>query len=236
MEAGGSSSSAVVPSPSLEFRLLGPLEVRRGSDQVPLGGGRPRALLALLLVHRGEAVSTDRIVDELWGESPPPSARHMVEVYVSGLRRELGKSRILREPPGYRVRLEPEELDVDPLRAPDAPRGARRSPPARPSMRRPASARRSSSGEAPRWPTSPTSRSPRSRRAGSRSSSSMPRRSGSTRSSRSATRPGSSRGWRSTSRGRPCGSAATGSSCSRSPRPAARPTPSPPTSRRGGGS
>ena len=112
MEAVVSSSSAVVPSPSLEFRLLGPLEVRRGSDQVSLGGGRPRALLALLLVHRGEAVSTDRIVDELWGESPPRSARHMVEVYVSGLRRELGKSRILREPPGYRVRLEPEELDV----------------------------------------------------------------------------------------------------------------------------
>src|SRR5512134_1089302 len=112
MEAGGSSSSTAQPPPSLEFRILGPLEVRRGRDQIPLGGGRPRALLALLLVHRGEAVSVDRIVDELWGESPPRSARHMVEVYVSALRKELGWDRLLRAPPGYRLQLDPEELDA----------------------------------------------------------------------------------------------------------------------------
>ncbi|HXV94921.1 MAG TPA: BTAD domain-containing putative transcriptional regulator, partial [Gaiellaceae bacterium] len=112
MEAGGSSSSTAQPPPSLEFRILGPLEVRRGRDQIPLGGGRPRALLALLLVHRSEAVSVDRIVDDLWGESPPRSARHMVEVYVSSLRKELGRDRLLRAPPGYRLQLDPEELDA----------------------------------------------------------------------------------------------------------------------------
>ncbi|HXV32852.1 MAG TPA: BTAD domain-containing putative transcriptional regulator [Gaiellaceae bacterium] len=112
MEARGSSSSAGAAPAPLELRILGPLEVRNGREPLTLGGGRPRALLALLLVHRGVPVSTDRIVDELWGESPPRSARHMVEVYVSSLRKGLGKDRILRAASGYRIRLEPEELDA----------------------------------------------------------------------------------------------------------------------------
>jgi DNA-binding SARP family transcriptional activator len=111
MEAGRSSSAAD-ELPSLEFRLLGPLEVRSGRNQLPLGGGRPRALLAFLLVHRGETVTIDRIVDGLWGESPPPTARHMVEVYVSNLRGALGKERFVREAVGYSLLIDPDELDA----------------------------------------------------------------------------------------------------------------------------
>ena len=60
----------------MEFRQLGPLEVR-GDDgaEVSLGGARPRALLALLLLHPNQAVSTDRLIDGIWGDAPPASAR-----------------------------------------------------------------------------------------------------------------------------------------------------------------
>ena len=76
----------------LEFRLLGPLEVRRGGEPLALGGARPRALLACLLLGRGRVLSVDELVDALWGESPPQTARHMVAVYVSKLRRLLGRA------------------------------------------------------------------------------------------------------------------------------------------------
>ena len=68
----------------MEFRLLGPLEVV-GDDGVPvaLGGPRPRALLARLLLEPNRAVSNDRLIDALWGESPPPSAHNAVQVPMS---------------------------------------------------------------------------------------------------------------------------------------------------------
>ena len=74
----------------LEFRLLGPLEVWRGGQQVALRGAKQRALLAMLLLHAGEAVSTDRLIDALWGERPPASAAN---AHVATLRRALDPDR-----------------------------------------------------------------------------------------------------------------------------------------------
>jgi DNA-binding SARP family transcriptional activator len=97
---------------SLEICLLGPLELSRGSQPLRLGGAHARALLALLSLHRGTVVSVDRIVDGLWGESPPPTARHMVEVYVSKLRKLLGADVVATRPPGYLLAVDPESVDI----------------------------------------------------------------------------------------------------------------------------
>ena len=69
-------------------------------------------MLALLLLHRGEVVSLDRLVDELWGERAPASATKTVQVYVSRLRKVLGASVIVTEGRGYRLAVEPEQVDV----------------------------------------------------------------------------------------------------------------------------
>jgi predicted ATPase/class 3 adenylate cyclase len=100
----------------MEFRILGSLEVRSGDRVLPLRGGRHRALLAVLLLHPNEVVSSDRLVDELWGEQPPPSARQMVKGYVSDLRRDLEADGegccIVTRAPGYVAELERTQLDA----------------------------------------------------------------------------------------------------------------------------
>ncbi len=98
----------------MEFRLLGPLEVI-GDDglPVPLGGPRPRALLAQLLLEPNVPVSTDRLIDGIWGESPPASAQNALQVHVHALRNSLGADRIVTRAPGYLARIEPGELDVE---------------------------------------------------------------------------------------------------------------------------
>ncbi len=98
----------------MDFRLLGPVEVLGDAGEpLALGGKRPRTLLALLLLHPNEAVSTDRLIDAVWGESPPASARSALQVHVHALRRALGSDRIVTRAPGYLVRVEQGELDVD---------------------------------------------------------------------------------------------------------------------------
>ena len=77
----------------MEFRILGPLEVEEDGRQVPLGGEKQRALLALLLLSRGRPVSTDRLIDEVWSGEPPATAVKSVQVYVTRLRRALGDGR-----------------------------------------------------------------------------------------------------------------------------------------------
>ena len=93
---------------------MGPLEVL-GEDGMPvaLGGPRPRALLAQLLLVPNHVVSTDRLIDGLWGETPPASAQNALQVHVHALRNAIGADRIVTRPPGYLVRVEPDELDVD---------------------------------------------------------------------------------------------------------------------------
>src|SRR5262245_1306233 len=97
----------------MEFRLFGPLEVRDGARNLALGGGKQRALLAVLLVHAGEVVSTEQLIDALWGESPPASALNSVHVYVSQLRRLLGDGRLTTRARGYALDVGPDELDLE---------------------------------------------------------------------------------------------------------------------------
>ena len=97
----------------MEFVVLGPLEARIDGRTLALGGPKQRALLALLLLNANGVVSRDRLVDELWGERAPPSAQRSLDTYVYRLRMLLGADRIERRPPGYLLRVEPGELDLE---------------------------------------------------------------------------------------------------------------------------
>jgi YVTN family beta-propeller protein len=97
----------------VEFAILGTVDVRSDGRRIPLGGRKQRAVLAILLLNVNEPVSRDRLIDGLWGESPPPSAGHTLEDYISRLRRTLGSDRIERRPPGYLIRTAPGELDLE---------------------------------------------------------------------------------------------------------------------------
>jgi DNA-binding SARP family transcriptional activator/class 3 adenylate cyclase len=107
-------SSARAAGGGLEFQILGPLEVL-DPDRVPfqLGGRRQRAVLALLLLRRGEVVSTDRIVDALWGAEPPRTAITSLQNFVSQLRKLLGPERIVTRSPGYALDVSRDEVDAD---------------------------------------------------------------------------------------------------------------------------
>src|SRR3712207_8917426 len=91
----------------MEFRLLGPVEVLDGERACALGGGKQRALLALLLLHANEAVATDRLIDELWGGRPPATVTKRVHVYVSRLRRDVRGGPPVPRPPGCLPRVRP---------------------------------------------------------------------------------------------------------------------------------
>jgi predicted ATPase/DNA-binding SARP family transcriptional activator len=100
---------------ALEFRILGPLEVRRGGTPVHVGGPRQRALLGLLLCHANKVVSRDQLIDELFGDQPAGQAARMLRVQVSRLRQALasdGAPRVLARPPGYLLRVQDSELDL----------------------------------------------------------------------------------------------------------------------------
>ena len=84
-----------------------------GNEPVGLGGARQRAVLAYLLIHRGEALSVDRIVDALWGESPPATATKTVQVYVSRLRKILGADALVTRGHGYALIADPDGVDAD---------------------------------------------------------------------------------------------------------------------------
>jgi DNA-binding SARP family transcriptional activator len=96
----------------MEFRLLGPLEVVEGDRSLPLGGHKQRSLLAVLLLHANEVVSSERLIDDLWGEAPPATVAKSIQVYVSGLRKQLGEGRLVTRTPGYVLRVDPSELDA----------------------------------------------------------------------------------------------------------------------------
>ena len=96
----------------MDFRLLGPLEVAEHDRSVVLGGVKQRALLAVLLLHANDVVSTEQLVDEVWGESPPATVAKSIQVYVSRLRKQLGEGRLVTRAPGYLLRVDPSELDV----------------------------------------------------------------------------------------------------------------------------
>jgi ABC-type transport system substrate-binding protein/DNA-binding SARP family transcriptional activator len=102
----------------IEFGILGPLEVRIGGDPVRVGGPKQRALLAILLLSANRVVPRDRLIDELLGEVPADTADRVLRVQVSRLRKILAPNgardaRIASVAPGYRLRVEPGELDLE---------------------------------------------------------------------------------------------------------------------------
>jgi YVTN family beta-propeller protein len=97
----------------MQLRLLGPLDVTNGNGRVSIPSGKPRSLLTLLALHPNEPVSSDRIADALWGETPPASATAIVQTYVSRLRKSLGDGRIETVGHGYRLTLAGGERDID---------------------------------------------------------------------------------------------------------------------------
>src|SRR4029079_10606463 len=102
-------------SGSLEFLLLGPLEVRRNGGRLELGPPKQRAVLALLLLNPNRVVPTARLIDELWGETPPETARSALQVYVAGLRKALGDrdATLGTKAPGYLLTVAAGALDLD---------------------------------------------------------------------------------------------------------------------------
>src|SRR5438046_402984 len=101
---------------AMHFRILGPLEVRDGERVLDVGGGKQRAVLALLLLHANEVVGSDRLIDELWPDEPPRSAAKIVQVHVSRLRKVLdnaGEGILVTRDHGYLLRVEPGRLDVE---------------------------------------------------------------------------------------------------------------------------
>ena len=117
----------------MEFRLLGPLEVRSGNEALPLGGAKQRALLAILLLQANHVVSRERLSELLWNDEPPPTADHVIEVYVSQLRRVLEPDGapykvLLRKPAGYVLEVDPSDIDTTQFAR--LVEGARSSPPA----------------------------------------------------------------------------------------------------------
>src|SRR5919109_4501365 len=96
----------------MDFRILGPLEVWADGERLELGGQKQRALLAMLLLDANRVVSRDRLIEALWEDEPPETALKALQVYVSQLRKLLGKERLVTRTPGYLLRVEPDELDL----------------------------------------------------------------------------------------------------------------------------
>lgn len=95
----------------MDFRILGPLEVTDEGRSVSIKGPKLQAVLVLLLLNEGEIVSRERLIDELWGEEPPPSAAKTLQVHVSRLRRDLGEIIVTRGG-GYLIEVEDGALDL----------------------------------------------------------------------------------------------------------------------------
>src|SRR6266511_847251 len=95
------------------FRLLGSLEVEQGAKAVEIGGQKQRAVLAILALNAGRVVSTDRLVDLLWGEQPPKTAVTSLQNFISQLRKALGANLVLTKSPGYLLNVPADEVDVN---------------------------------------------------------------------------------------------------------------------------
>ncbi len=96
----------------MEFRILGSLEVVDDGRPVSIRRGKEQALLIYLLLHANEVVPSGRLIDALWDERPPPTASKILQNAVSHLRKELGDGRLLTRDPGYLLRVEEDELDL----------------------------------------------------------------------------------------------------------------------------
>jgi basic membrane lipoprotein Med (substrate-binding protein (PBP1-ABC) superfamily)/DNA-binding SARP family transcriptional activator len=100
----------------MDFRILGALEVSADGAVAELGPPKQRALLAILLLHAGEIVPIDRLIDLLWGENPPRTAGHSIQIYISDLRKAIerldGRRVLATRPPGYQLDADPASIDA----------------------------------------------------------------------------------------------------------------------------
>ncbi|WP_188193109.1 AfsR/SARP family transcriptional regulator [Nonomuraea sp. SYSU D8015] len=100
----------------MQFRLLGPVEVWNGGQQVRLGGAKPRALLTALLLDPGRIVPVERLIEAVWGENPPTTARAVLQTYVASLRRSLAGAGatdvIVSHRVGYLAEVPADALDL----------------------------------------------------------------------------------------------------------------------------
>lgn len=97
----------------LDIRVLGSIELVRLRAPIPIGGSKPRLALALLAAHQGSVVSTDRICEELWGDSQPADPPAVLQSHLSRLRRLLRpEAEIVARPPGYLLDAPPDIVDA----------------------------------------------------------------------------------------------------------------------------
>ena len=100
----------------MDFRILGALEVSAHGAVAELGPPKQRALLAILLLHAGEIVPIDRLIDLMWGENPPRTAGHSIQIYISDLRKAIetldGRRILATRPPGYQLDADPASIDA----------------------------------------------------------------------------------------------------------------------------
>src|SRR5919201_3418866 len=100
----------------MDIRVLGPMEASAGGRPLPLGGGKPRALLAMLALQAGSPMSTDRLIEGLWGETPPATATKMIQIFVSQVRKALDAGgeagRLVTRGRGYELRVDPDDVDA----------------------------------------------------------------------------------------------------------------------------
>ncbi len=97
---------------TMRFLVLGPLEVTNAVGPIPLGGPKQRLVLANLAVRANAVVLAETLIDQLWGDEPPDSAKNTLQTYISHLRKALGPDRIEGRSSGYVLHLDPHELDA----------------------------------------------------------------------------------------------------------------------------
>ena len=93
----------------MDFRVLGPIDVSEAGSVVDVGGSKPRALLAMLLLNRGGTLSRARLIEGLWDNDPPASAAKLIQVNISNLRKAIGADRIRTDGDGYALDVMPED-------------------------------------------------------------------------------------------------------------------------------
>jgi DNA-binding winged helix-turn-helix (wHTH) protein len=109
----------VVREPPIAFHILGPIEIIVDGRSIPLPGGHARSVLGLLLLHPNRVLSSNDLIDALWRDNPPRTAPNVLQAHVVSLRRALragGEAIVARletRLSGYRLRVEPQELDSE---------------------------------------------------------------------------------------------------------------------------
>ena len=149
----------------LRFGILGPLAAWGEDREIELGATKQRALLAVLLLHAGETMSKEQLVDALWGKQPPQRPAKEIQDYVSQLRKRLGDGVLVTRAPGYALELEPGALDLERFEGLFA-EGRRLLEEVERERRAMPCGRRSRSGGESRWRTSVTRRLRRERSPG----------------------------------------------------------------------